>query len=180
MITCGEFMEEKKLRKRMTMEEKYIDLQSGLRYEMWKAISFKNTNQLLKKANAMEEINFEEFGFSTEKTIIFFMDFFDLILRSRLLTVDEKSLLELKKILYKKGIKSLIEKEDDVNVKLLNYKYEDCDMFYPTKILTQVLYGDKKEFSKLVGFLTEGEYPQDCILQKWTNTFGVDRYLEEF
>lgn len=169
---------ENNVKKRISLEEKFVELDSGLRWDIWKGISFKSGKELLQKASNIQAIEFNESNFSLEKTVIFFMDFFDLILRSKMITLTKKEVEQLKKILIEKGILALIESEDKVDMKLLTFKHDDMDMFYPTKILERVIYGNEKDFTKTVGFLTEGEYPTDTIIKKWIESFGKDRYLE--
>ena len=162
----------------ISLEEKFVELDSGLRWDIWKGISFRDGAEFLHKAKEIKPIKFDDYNFSLEKTVIFFMDFFDLILRSRLVTLTKKEFEQLRKILVEKGVRALIESEEKIDVKLLSYKHNDMDMFYPTKILERIIYGDEKDFSKTVGFLTEGEYPTDCIIKKWMDNFGKDKYLE--
>lgn len=164
---------------KVSLEEKYVTLQSDLKRTIWQSISFKDHKQFLKQAEDLYAIKFCN-SISLEKVIIFFMDFFNLLLKCRFLHLSDFQLRLFKEILIKKGVQTLIEYEDDFNHQILYYKRNDCDLFYPIKILKNILFCDEKEFVKTIGFLTDGDYPQDCILQKWTNEYGQDRYLEDY
>lgn len=166
--------------RRISLEEKYVCLQSDLRRAIWKSISFGSVKEFFDKANDLFVVKFNYDSISLEHVIIFFMDFFNLLLKCRFLHLSNSQLNAFKKILINKGVRVLIEYGENFDNKILNYKNIDCDLFYPIKILEKILFCDEKEFVKIIGFLTEGEYPQDCILQKWTNEYGQDRYLEDY
>ena len=164
----------------ISLEEKYVTLQSDLKREIWKSISFDSAKDLFDKAENLFVVKFNYDSISLEHAIIFFMDFFNLLLKCRFLHLNNSQLNHFKKILISKGVRVLVEYGENFDNKILNYKNNDCDLFYPVKILERILFCDEKEFVKIVGFLTEGEYPQDCILQKWTVEYGQDRYLEDY
>ncbi len=166
--------------RRISLEEKYVCLQSDLRRAIWKSISFGSVKEFFDKANDLFVVKFNYDSISLEHVIIFFMDFFDLLLKCRFLHLSGAQLKLFKKILINKGAQALVECGDNFDDKILSFKHGDCDLFYPVKILERILFCNENDFVKIVGFLTDGEYPQDCILQKWTNEYGQDRYLEDY
>lgn len=166
--------------RRISLEEKYVCLQSNLRRAIWKSISFSSGKELLEKAGNMYEVKFGQDYASLEQAIIFFMDFFDLLLKCRFLHLSGAQLKLFKKILINKGARALVECGDNFDDKILSFKRGDCDLFYPVKILERILFCNENDFVKIVGFLTDGEYPQDCILQKWMTEYGQDRYLQDY
>lgn len=169
----------KKYEKPISFEEKFVCLNEGLKLEIWKAISFSSSKQMFEKAMVMSSITHCQQR-SLEQVIIFFMDFFELLLRSKFIRLTEKENWQFKKLLIAKGAKGLFEFGEQIDSEILRYKQNDMDMFYPVKILERVLFGDNKDLSRLVDFLTSGDYPQDTILQKWMVEYGENRYLLDF
>lgn len=169
----------KKYERAVSFEEKFVCLNEGLKREIWQAISFTSSKQMLEKAKMISSISHCQHR-SLEQVIIFFMDFFEVLLRSKLIRLTEKEVYEFKKLLLSKGAKGLFELGEEINGDILRYKQNDIDMFYPVKILERVLFGDHKDFARLIDFLTSGDYPQDTILQKWMNEYGENRYLLDF
>lgn len=165
--------------KRMSFEEKYVSVNEKLKREIWRAISYTSPRRVLEKTKELSVLtNCQHHGL--EPIIVFFIDFFDLLLRCRFVKFGAQEFLAFKNYLIKKGAKNLFEFGEEISGDILRYKQNDVDMFYPVKILERVLFGDEKDFAKLIDFLTSGDYPQDTILHKWLNEYGENRYLLDF
>ena len=166
--------------KPISLEEKYVTLQSELKKQIWQSISFKNSKQMLSFANDISKIRFAFESLSLENVIVFFMDFFNILLRCKFIEPSTQELFLFKKILYDKGVNVFIDNDQSFDCKVLSYKHNDMDLFYPVKILQKVLFAETKEFVNLIDFLTAGDFPQDCIISKWMKEYCEDRYLEDF
>lgn len=168
------------LKTKLSIEEKAISLCCDINRECWQAISFKSFEDFFLKVDSFENFKNSEQCFNKEKLTYFFLELFDLILRSRLLNFNRDTFCDLKRRLYKKGVYGLLKDKDYLIFLDLNYcdKFGELFNFSPGKILNKILFGKLHEFTSLIGLLTNENYPQETNLHKWI-VFFRDNFYEK-
>ncbi len=164
-----------------SVEEKGIILQSSLKKDVWNAISFKSFSDFFSRIDKFELLNLSNKFLNQEKIILFFLDFFDILLRSRLLTFTQENFCLLKRKLNKYGVQNILKDADKLFKLVLksNDQFGNRFVFSPDKILEKILYGQLKDFTELIGCLTNEDYPQETNLYKWIVTFSDTCYERE-